>query len=195
MNCLDIRLDMDDTALAPFRAAWERAAEREGSEPAGALARRALAHHAELAGPVPPYLRAHIDLIPEIAELLGDDDWQLADDARRGLAGALAYFTDPCDLIPDDRPEFGLLDDAIVIELALSENRHEWLAWQEFAAMRRGFPAIGTMNRQRWAQLRRELTRLASDGRNGSYVESRFAPQDRRSRYRKLGDLPRIDMH
>jgi len=191
---LDIHLSMDETALAPFRAAWDRAS--IDTPPVAELSAGARAHHAELdARSVPGYLRGHVDLIPEIADLLADSDWQIDDKARRDLSGALAYFNDPSDLIPDSHPKFGLLDDAIVIELALSENRMEWLAWQEFAALRRCHAGLGPMNRQRWASLRAELPRLIAAARShGSYVTSQFTSGNGRSRYRMLADLPRLDM-
>jgi hypothetical protein len=193
---LDIHLSMDDTALAPFRAAWERAAGGDAGDRGTAVVDAARAHHAGLRqGSVPDYLRSHVDLIPDIADLLGDPDWQLDAQARSGLTAALAYFTDPADLIPDSHPRFGLLDDAIVIELALTEHRRDWLAWQEFAATRREYPGIGPMDRQRWTAMRRELPRLLNASRRVSYVESRYAPSDRRTRYRMLDDLPRLDMH
>ncbi len=191
---LDIRLSMDETALAPFRAAWSRAA--GASQPLDTLTATARAHHAELAGvAVPAYLRSHIDLVPELADLLSDDDWQLDADARDGLAGALSYFNDPSDLIPDGRPNFGLLDDAIVIELALAENRRDWMAWQEFAALRRRLPSIGRMDRRQWAELRRDvpkLIRLANG--DASYLQSRYGWNNGRSEYRLIADLPRYDM-
>ena len=191
---MDIHLSMDEAALAPFRAAWSRAC-NDTQAPLAQLAADARDHHARLrTEAVPGFLRGHIDLIPELAELLTDPDWHIEDGVRDAFAGALAYFVDPADLIPDSNPKFGLLDDAIVIELALAENRQEWLAWQEFAAMRVGFPALGAMDRRRWLELRRELPRALA-ANQGSFVESRFAPEDRRSRYRMFGDLPRIDMH
>ena len=45
---------------------------------------------------------------------------------------ALAYFAEPEDLIPDDIPGLGFLDDAIMIELICRELRHEIEAYQDF---------------------------------------------------------------
>jgi uncharacterized membrane protein YkvA (DUF1232 family) len=190
---LDINLSIDEAGLAPFRAAWSRAS--RGGHSIGELAVQAREHHAQLERTdASGYVRSHLDLVPELADLLSDASWQMDEAARVSLTGALAYFVDPTDLIPDDHPRYGLLDDAIVLDLALSENLQEYLAWQEFAAMRVGFPDLGPMDRARWQQLRHELPRLLG-ARCGSYVESRFAPADRRSRYRMLGDLPRMDMN
>jgi uncharacterized membrane protein YkvA (DUF1232 family) len=193
---MDICLKMDDAALAPFRSAWKQAIASNDGADTIPLSQAAREHHAGLQeGAVPDFLRAQINLIPEIASMLSDTDWQIDPQARSGLVGALAYFTDPVDLIPDRHPRFGLLDDAIVIELALAENRQEWLAWQEFAALREGFVGVGPMNRQGWADLRRELPRVLAAQRRGSYVEPRFASGEQRSRYRMLDDLPRFDMN
>lgn len=45
--------------------------------------------------------------------------------------GALAYLVDPGDLVPDDEPRLGYVDDAIVVGLALEAAPHEWRAWRE----------------------------------------------------------------
>ena len=56
---------------------------------------------------------------------------------RGPVRAALAYFTDPDDLIHDAVPGLGFLDDAIVIELLWLELRHELAAFQTFAQFRR----------------------------------------------------------
>jgi hypothetical protein len=192
---LDIRLSMDDATLAPFREAWTLAGASAANDDSGQLLQAARAHHAGLAeSSVPGFLRGHIDLIPEIAGLLDDPDWQVEGSARHGFSGALAYFNDPSDLIPDSQPKFGLLDDSIVIELALAEHRQEWLAWQEFAALRRRYPRLGRMDRASWAALRPDLPRALARGSDHGYVGSRFRSESGRTRYRMLDDLPRLDL-
>ena len=49
---------------------------------------------------------------------------------------ALAYFSEPEDLIPDDTPGLGYLDDAIMIEMVCRELRHEIQAYRDYCVYR-----------------------------------------------------------
>lgn len=191
---LDIRLSMDDVALSPFRTAWEHATRLEAARPRRLLAADARSHYAALQhASVPPYLRAHIDLIPEIAALLDDARWNVDTDVHAGLAGALSYFTDPSDLIPDSQPRFGLLDDAIVIELALDAHRDEWLAWREFSTFRRHHPEIETLDRSAWMQLREDAVRHVQRQRRGAYGQRSYA--DGARSYASAAALREFEVH
>ena len=47
---------------------------------------------------------------------------------------------DPEDIIPDDIPGIGMLDDAVMIELVFRELRHEIEAYEDFCAWRWSLP-------------------------------------------------------
>jgi len=49
----------------------------------------------------------------------------------------LAYVADAQDLVPDNVPLLGLVDDAIMLELVLRELQHELDGYEEFDAYRR----------------------------------------------------------
>jgi uncharacterized membrane protein YkvA (DUF1232 family) len=51
-------------------------------------------------------------------------------------ANGLAYVADADDLVPDNVPVLGLLDDAIMLELVLRELQHELDGYEEFDAYR-----------------------------------------------------------
>src|SRR5690606_41209369 len=51
--------------------------------------------------------------------------------------GALVYFCDPEDMIPDSVPGLGFLDDAIYVELILRELKAEIESYEEFCAFRK----------------------------------------------------------
>ncbi len=68
--------------------------------------------------------------------MVTDEDWPLEDDERNPVLSGLAYLCDPEDLIPDDLPGIGMLDDAVMIELVFRELRHELEAYEDFRAYR-----------------------------------------------------------
>jgi len=66
---------------------------------------------------------------------------------------ALAYFTEPDDLIPDHIPGLGFLDDAIMVELVVRELEHEIEAYRDFCEFREQHSAT---SRNDWLIERRE---------------------------------------
>jgi len=75
----------------------------------------------------------------ELETLIGmalDKGWGLAEEDRKRVVEALAYFSEADDLIPDDIPGLGFLDDAIMIELVSGELKHEIQAYRDFVVYR-----------------------------------------------------------
>lgn len=112
---------------------------------------------------VPHFIGQRLQGLRDMIDMLQDHEWRLpAADARRVL-NALAYFCEPEDLIPDQVPGLGFLDDAIMIELAVRELRHEIEAYRDFCAYRdrvktrRGVKAkTGDVTREDWLDERRQ---------------------------------------
>ena len=69
--------------------------------------------------------------------MLVDHEWRLPQKDTVRVLNALAYFSDPEDLIPDHIPGLGFLDDAIMIELVVRELKHEIDAYTNFCDFRR----------------------------------------------------------
>ncbi len=77
------------------------------------------------------------------------------------MVSALAYFNEPRDLIPDDVPGFGFLDDAVMVELVVQELKHDLEAYDDFcnyrrteAGKRRG-NGKAVVTREQWLDARR----------------------------------------
>jgi uncharacterized membrane protein YkvA (DUF1232 family) len=111
----------------------------------------------------PPFIVEKLARLRELVEMVRDEDWQLpASDAQRVLR-ALAYFADPADLIPDDLPVLGYLDDAMMVDVALREVEPEFMAYRDFcrfreeeAARRQGSDAgAPAVSRADWLDARR----------------------------------------
>ena len=111
----------------------------------------------------PGFITQRLAKLEVMIEMLTDHEWRLPEKDTSRVLNALAYFTDPEDLIPDDVPGIGLLDDAIMIELLVRELKHEIEAYADFCDYRRtqapkpGIkPKASDLTRDRWLDERRE---------------------------------------
>jgi len=85
---------------------------------------------------LPSFIADRLSKLEVVIDMVGDEEWQLSDEERRRVLGALIYFCDPEDLIPDHIPGLGFLDDAIYVELVIRELRAEIDSYEEFVAFR-----------------------------------------------------------
>jgi uncharacterized membrane protein YkvA (DUF1232 family) len=79
-----------------------------------------------------------------LLKMIRDEEWKLTDDERNAIRGALYYFIDPEDVIPDHIPGIGFLDDALYAEIIFRELKTEIETYQEFCLYR-----IAEENRRR----------------------------------------------
>lgn len=85
---------------------------------------------------VPAFVMQRIEQLDALIQMARDEEWALASSDRRNVLAALAYFADPQDIIPDDVPVLGYIDDAIMIELVVTELKHEIEAFNDFCRYR-----------------------------------------------------------
>lgn len=134
---------------------------------------------------VPIFVQLRLDKLESMLSMLSDKEWQLHKKERANLLTALAYFVEPADLIHDEIPVLGFLDDAIIIELVVRELQHEIDAYEDFCGYRdgiskvKGSSELGT--REEWLSNRR--TQLHSRMRRR---RSRMHARIRRSNENKL---------
>jgi len=89
---------------------------------------------------LPDFITERLGKLETLHAMLTDADWKLRDGERSPVLAALAYVCDPEDIIPDNIPGIGLLDDAVMIELVCRELRHEIEAYEEFRSYRTSLP-------------------------------------------------------
>ena len=85
---------------------------------------------------VPLFVSERLEQLAVMIQMLEDHEWRLPTAESARVLNALTYFRDPDDLIPDHVPGLGFLDDAIMIELAVRELRHEMDAYRDFCDFR-----------------------------------------------------------
>ena len=135
---LDITFTLSDSDLDHFQAIVDKAkSAMEDDENATNIetAARQLITDANSTD-LPGFIADRLTKLEVVIDMVGDDEWQLSDEERRRVLGALVYFCDPEDLIPDHIPGLGFLDDAIYVELVIRELKAEIESYEEFVEFR-----------------------------------------------------------
>lgn len=99
------------------------------------------------------FILSRIRNLQILVNMLGDSDWDMPKEQRNRVLGAMAYFTDTEDLIPDSAPGIGFLDDAIMVELITHEMEPELHSYQDFCQYR-----IAEQQRRKERQDKTEVT-------------------------------------
>jgi len=134
---LSITIELSDKDLELFRTAQQASEMRVGDRPEEEVL-EAATKLLEIAQKtqVPDFIRDRLDRLDTMVAMLRDDGWSMPDADRKHVMSAMVYFSDPVDIIPDDVPVLGYLDDAIMIELCAVELRHELDAYDDFCEFR-----------------------------------------------------------
>lgn len=82
------------------------------------------------------YIRSRLSKITVLIDMLLDEGWGMQEVGQGRVLAALAYFNNPEDLIPDNVPGLGYLDDAIMVELLCRELAPEIDAYEDFVKYR-----------------------------------------------------------
>lgn len=136
-----LTIELSDRDLRHFRRELRRAREAVGiADDEEILGAAAELVQSMRRSDLPDFVAERLDRLETLLAMLTDPEWHLEEDERNPALSALAYLCDPEDLIPDDIPGIGLLDDAVMIELVFREVRHELDAYADFQRFRKALP-------------------------------------------------------
>jgi len=107
------------------------------------------------------FIRDRMNILETLIGMVMDEGWGLVEEDRLRVVHALAYFAESEDLIPDEIPGLGFLDDAIMVEIVSEELRHEIQAYRDFVVFRAAEQArLGEnadgIERSDWLEARRQ---------------------------------------
>ena len=175
---LRVTFDLEDKDLKFFRASMKRAREVAEQASDDEILSRASAMVTEVKEQdVPTFVRERLDRLASLVDMARDEEWALASKERKNVLTALAYFADPQDMIPDSIPVLGYIDDAIMIELVVSELKHEIDAFEDFCRYRKEEQSRNrnpNVSRDEYlAMKRRELHARMRRRRSSSWVKKR----------------------
>jgi uncharacterized membrane protein YkvA (DUF1232 family) len=134
---VQVAFELSDANLEHFRRALDAVRSRTRSRADHEIVAAALRLVTETAHlELPEFIRARLGQLGLLLDMLSDTEWRIEGAPRARVIDALAYFAEPADLIPDEIPVIGFLDDAIMIELVVQEIHHELDAYAEFCRYR-----------------------------------------------------------
>jgi hypothetical protein len=177
---MEITFELSEDDLEFFRQAMLRAREKVGSLDEDTIienARSLLVRVAE--SETSDFIRERLNRLETLIGMVVDSGWGLEDEDRNHVLEAMTYFSEPEDLIPDDVPGLGYLDDAIMIEMVCRELKHEIQAYRDFCvyraaeSSRQGKEALD-VERSDWLEERRKqlhsrMRRRRGHGKGGGH--------------------------
>ncbi len=138
---MKISFELSDRDLIFFRQALQqsRAAVRDAEESEIIEAISDVLAEIRNNEPLPDFVGKRLPELESLISMLTDEEWHLPQTDRERLLATFVYFADPEDILPDDIPVIGFLDDVIMIELIATEMRHVRAAYEDFCQFRDDF--------------------------------------------------------
>ena len=135
-----VSFTLDDSDAAYFRSRFRKAKKAASSQDPANIIEQAkeLVATVRSAKKTPAFVLDAIASIEDLTEIIEDEDYRAPKAVCNQVIAALAYFSNPEDLIPDDIPVLGYLDDAIMIKFVEEEFKHELAGYRKFRRFRSG---------------------------------------------------------
>jgi len=133
-----VSFELDEEDADYFRTLYRKAKrEAKTHEPDKIIAdAREIVSTVRKSKKTPKFVVDAIGTLADLTDLIQDADYSPPKKLQEEVLAAIAYFSNPDDLIPDSIPGLGFLDDAIMIKFVEEEFKHELWGYRKFCARR-----------------------------------------------------------
>ena len=132
------KLDEEDAKYFRGRFRKAKAAAKHQDRAEVLEASRDLVKSVRQSKKTPNFVLDAISTLEDLTEIIEDEAYAAPPKVVKQVLAAIAYFANAEDLIPDEIPVLGFLDDAIMIKFVEQEFKHELHAFRRFRKFHRG---------------------------------------------------------
>ena len=133
-----VTFTLDDDDAKYFRSLYNRAKRGAKVQDSTAIIReaRGIVKRVRSSKKTPRFVIDAIEVLADLTDLVQDEAYSAPKKVREAVLAAIAYFSSPDDLIADNVPGLGFLDDAIMIKFIKDEFQHELWGYRKFCKLR-----------------------------------------------------------
>ena len=133
-----VTFTLDEADANYFRRLYRKAKQGAADQDRDKIIReaRAIVKEVRASKKTPSFVTEAISVLADLTDLIQDEEYSAPKPIRTQVLAAIAYFSNPEDLIPDHIPGLGFLDDAIMIKFIEDEFQHELWGYRKFRKLR-----------------------------------------------------------
>jgi uncharacterized membrane protein YkvA (DUF1232 family) len=133
-----VTFELDEADANYFRNLYRKAKREARAQDSETIVRQAreIVRKVRASKKTPSFVTEAIGVLADLTDLIQDDAYAAPKRVRDEVLAGIAYFSTAEDLIPDDVPGLGFLDDAIMIKFIEDEFKHELWGYRKFCKQR-----------------------------------------------------------
>jgi uncharacterized membrane protein YkvA (DUF1232 family) len=163
-----VTFTLDEHDANYFRNLYRKAKQGASEQDPQQINKEAMALVARVreAPKTPRFVIEAIEVLEDLVELVNDEDYAAPKSVQTQVLAALAYFSNPEDLIPDHIPALGFLDDAIMVKFIEDEFKVELWGYRKFRKFKAGAeqrPWTGVARERLPKRLEEQRKRIRAD--------------------------------
>jgi uncharacterized membrane protein YkvA (DUF1232 family) len=138
MSKFKVTFTLDESDANYFRSLYRKAKRGAKELDVATVVRdaRGIVKQVRSSKKTPSFVIDAIEVLADLVDLIQDEEYAAPQRVRDEVLAALAYFSNPEDLIPDHIPGLGFLDDAIMVKFIEEEFSSELWGFRKFRKMR-----------------------------------------------------------
>ena len=186
MSTFKVTFQLDETDAEYFRSLYRKAKKGAAEQDPQVIvqAARDVVTRVRASKKTPRFVIEAIEVLADLTDIIRDEAYAAPARVKSEVLAALAYFTNPEDLIPDHVPGLGFLDDALMVKFIEEEFKHELWGFRRFrdrrdAAEQRPWASPGSERlrerldadrRRIRAEIEERKARESTKRKSGSYL-------------------------